>query len=392
MTLPFRRRHHDDESAHDRARATWSQGMLEPIDPAEEACLDIHLAGCGECRVEREAFLEDRQLLRSLRDQPPEPPRDLWARTAAAIEQEASRRSRHGVLPAFPDRFVPRRARLPLGVMAGLLVAIVVVATSLAPRGIPLAPGPAGSAVALASTPVGPTPIPVRTAPLGWIQTNTDGSYQLNLADVEQVCADVTAGCAPLKNTQTSLKLTAKPQSIVGSPDSRHLVVVGGSSGSDAGSVVVVPVPSGPAPSGAPTTAPTAAPTASPVESPAGSPGASPVATPVGTPGATPEPTPQGQQSIAQGVTVVGETGYSLNGSWLAFSARPIDGSTGPDLYLWKVGDASAHPVTSDHATFFSGWFGNRILASRVVTGPPGAPAASGEPSAVPAATPASVG
>jgi hypothetical protein len=386
MTLPFRRRHHDDDSAHDRARATWSHGMLEPIDPAEEAWLDIHLAGCGECRVEREAFLEDRQLLRLLRDQPPEPPRDLWARTAAAIEQEAARRSRHGVLPAFPDRFVPRRARLPLGVMAGLLVAIVVVATSLAPRGIPNAPGPAGSAVALASTPAGPTPIPVRTATLGWLQSNTDGSYQLTLADVDQVCPDVAAGCAPLKNTQTTLKLAAKPQSIVGSPDNHQVVVVGSSGSSDAGSVLVVPVPSGPVPSGAPTTAPPPIPTASPVESPASSPGGGPEPTM----SATPEPTPQGAQSIAEGVTVVGETAYSPDGSWLAFSARPIDGSTGPDLYLWKVGDATAHPVTSDHSTFFAGWYGSKILASRVVT-PTATPSASGEPSAEPSARPAAV-
>jgi hypothetical protein len=390
MTLPFRRRHHDDESAHDRARATWSHGMLEPIDPADEAWLDIHVAGCGECRVEREAFLEDRQLLRSLRDQPLEPPRDLWARTAAAIEQESARRSRHGVLPGFPDRFIPRRARLPLGAMAGVLVAIVVLATSLAPRGIPLSPGATGSAVAIASVPAGPTPIPVITATLGWLEPNTDGSYQLTLADVDQVCPDLTSGCAPLQNTQTTLKLNAKPQSIVSSPGNHEVVVVGGSGGSDAGTVRVVPVPSGPAPSGVPTTAPTVVPSASPVDSPAASPGGSPEATPVGSPGTSPEPTPQGQQSIADGVTVVGETAYSPDGSWLAFSARPIDSSTGPDLYLWKVGDAKAHPVTSDHATFFSGWFGNRILASRVVTAATGAPIASAPPS--PSPTPAAVG
>jgi hypothetical protein len=390
MTLPFRRRHHDDESAHDRARATWSHGMLEPIDPADEAWLDIHVAGCGECRVEREAFLEDRQLLRSLRDQPLEPPRDLWARTAAAIEQESARRSRHGVLPGFPDRFIPRRARLPLGAMAGVLVAIVVLATSLAPRGIPLSPGATGSAVAIASVPAGPTPIPVITATLGWLEPNTDGSYQLTLADVDQVCPDLTSGCAPLQNTQTTLKLNAKPQSIVSSPGNHEVVVVGGSGGSDAGTVRVVPVPSGPAPSGVPTTAPTVVPSASPIDSPAASPGGSPEATPVGSPGTSPEPTPQGQQSIADGVTVVGETAYSPDGSWLAFSARPIDSSTGPDLYLWKVGDAKAHPVTSDHATFFSGWFGNRILASRVVTAATGAPIASATPS--PSPTPAAVG
>jgi hypothetical protein len=390
MTLPFRRRHHDDESSHDRARATWSHGMLEPIDPADEAWLDIHVAGCGECRVEREAFLEDRQLLRSLRDQPLEPPRDLWARTAAAIEQESARRSRHGVLPGFPHRFIPRRARLPLGAMAGVLVAIVVLATSLAPRGIPLSPGATGSAVAIASVPAGPTPIPVITATLGWLEPNTDGSYQLTLADVDQVCPDLTSGCAPLQNTQTTLKLNAKPQSIVSSPGNHEVVVVGGSGGSDAGTVRVVPVPSGPAPSGVPTTAPTVVPSASPIDSPAASPGGSPEATPVGSPGTSPEPTPQGQQSIADGVTVVGETAYSPDGSWLAFSARPIDSSTGPDLYLWKVGDAKAHPVTSDHATFFSGWFGNRILASRVVTAATGAPIASAALS--PSPTPAAVG
>jgi hypothetical protein len=402
MTLPFRRRHHDDESAHDRARAIWSHGMLEPVEPADGAWLDSHLAGCGECRVEREAFLEDRELLRSLRDQPPEPPRDLWARTAAAIEQEATRRSRHGVLPGFPDGFVPRRARLPLGAMAGLLVAIVVLATSLAPRGIPLAPGATGSAVALASTPAGPTPIPVNTATLGWLQGNADGSYQLTLADVDQVCPDLTTGCAPLKNTQTTLKLDAKPQSIVSSPGNHDLVVVGGSTGSDAGTVRVVPVPTGPSPSGAPTATPTllatasplqspvATPRASPTGSPGSTPGATPEPTPAGTPGATPAPTPLGQVSIAEGVTVVGEAAYSPDGSWLAFSARPVDSSTGPDLYLWKVGEVKARPVTSDHATFFSGWFGDRILASRVIRAATGAPAASGEPSAGASSTPAS--
>ena len=387
MSLPFRRRHHDDESAHDRARATWSHAMLEPIDPADEAWLDIHLAGCGECRVEREAFLEDRELLRSLRDHLPEPPRDLWARTAAAIEQESARRSRHGVLPGFPDRFVPRRARLPLGAMAGLLVAIVVLATSLAPRGIPLAPGPTGSAVAVASVPAGPTPIPVLTATLGWLESNTDGSYQLTLADVDQVCPDLSSGCAPLKNTQTSLKLDAKPQSVVSAPGNHAVVVVGGSSGSDAGTVLVVPVPSGPAPSGTPTTTPSAVASASPVQSPA--PRA--VGSPQPSLAATPQPTPPGQQSIAEGVTVVGETAYSPDGSWLAFSARPIGGSTGPDLYVWKVGDQKAHPVTADHATFFSGWFGNRILASRIVTAPTGVPDASGKPSSEPSAAPAFV-
>jgi hypothetical protein len=408
MTLPFRRRHHDDESAHDRARATWSHAMLEPIKPVDASWLDAHLAGCGECHLERESFLDDRQLLRSLRDQAPEPPRDLWARTAAAIEQESARRSRHGALPlVLPDRLVPRRARLPLGVMAGLLVVIVVVATSLAPRGIPLGTVPAGSAVAIASPPIVPSPIAVQTATLGWLQAGTDGTYQLLLAHVNQVCPDVTSGCAPLQDARrTSLKFATKPQSIVGSPDNDQVVVVAGSSGSGAGSVLVVPVPTGPAPTGpaptgpnptaGPTGTPSATPTASAAPSPTPSAGASPEATPGGapqptpqvSPQVTPQPTPPGARAIAEGVTVVGGMVYSPDGSWLAFSARLIGGTTGPDLYLWKVGSPAAEVVTSDHATFFSGWYGNRILASRVISTSTGAPITSGAPSTEPSAAP----
>jgi hypothetical protein len=84
MTLPFRRRHHDDEATHDRARALTSHEMVEPIGDEDASWLAGHLDVCAECRRDREAYLGDRELLRSLRDRTPEPPRDLWARTSAA--------------------------------------------------------------------------------------------------------------------------------------------------------------------------------------------------------------------------------------------------------------------------------------------------------------------
>jgi hypothetical protein len=96
---------------------------------------------------------------------------------------------------------------------------------------------------------------------------------------------------------------------------------------------------------------------------------------------------PRGAVEIATGVTVVGETLYSPKGDWLAFSARPSDGSRGPDLYLWHVGDPTAVVLTDDHATSFSAWFGDRILASRVETAAPVA-----EPSADPSAAPVNDG
>jgi hypothetical protein len=61
---------------------------------------------------------------------------------------------------------------------------------------------------------------------------------------------------------------------------------------------------------------------------------------------------------------------WSADGSALAFSAMPADGSHGPDLYVWRPGEATARPVTSDHATYFGSWSGASIVASRVTIEP----------------------
>jgi len=363
MTLPFRRRHHDDETAHDRARALWSTAMLEPLGPDESTWLSTHLDGCAECRLEHEAYLADRVLLRGLRDSPPEPPRDLWARTSAAIEREASR-GRNG----FPlgDRLVPRQVRLPLGILSGALVVLVVVATSVLPRGggpTALATPPAGSNVARVSPNIGPSPLAVNPAPVAWVQTEADGTIRVITADVNEVCPSEKTGCAPLPQSGgTSLDLGAPPDALVGSPSSNQLIVVSGSNGTHAGSVIVVPVPTpvvqptiGP---GGSTPTPTLAPTAPPPTT---------EATPTGSGEPTPAATPAGAHSIAEGVIVVGETRYSADGKWLAFSARPLDGSTGPDLYVWDGVEPAARRVTSDHATYFSSWLGDTIIASRVL-------------------------
>ena len=82
--------------------------------------------------------------------------------------------------------------------------------------------------------------------------------------------------------------------------------------------------------------------------------------------------------AIISDVVVVGETAsYSPDGTMLAFSARPADGSQGPDIYLWRPGDAIAHAVTTDHASVFSGWLNNQLLGSRAVDGA-GRPASIG--------------
>ena len=83
----------------------------------------------------------------------------------------------------------------------------------------------------------------------------------------------------------------------------------------------------------------------------------------------TPEPTVSANLAIISGVKVVGQSAaYSPDGAWFAFTARPTDGSEGPDIYVWRVGDQVANVVTSDHASVFASWAGDRLIGSRVAT------------------------
>jgi hypothetical protein len=70
-------------------------------------------------------------------------------------------------------------------------------------------------------------------------------------------------------------------------------------------------------------------------------------------------------------IVVGGIAAYAPDGSRFAFAARPKDGSAGPDVYVWTVGDPVARPVTNDHASVFAGWMDGRLLVSRVVDGQP---------------------
>jgi hypothetical protein len=373
MTLPFRRRHHDDEASHDRARALVSAGLLGPLSDADEAWLTRHLERCPECRTDRAAYETDRQLLRGLRDRTPEPPRDLWARTAAAIEREGRSASRRGPL-GLPLLRRPSRG-LPYGPLAGALVALVVLVVAVMPRSGPSLPPSASTASSLVavSTPApGSTPLLVPADQVAWIQSTGDGHYSIVRAPVDEVCASADQGCTALAGSSPAplLDLAAPPQAVVLSPGNNQVAVVS-AAGESAGSVVIVTVPT-PQPSGSlgPTIGPVVTPVPTvpvpPTEPPAGSPGASATGVPV-----------ENGHAIIHDVIVVGEAGYSDNGEWFAFSARPQSGLGGPDLYAWHVGDDQASRLTDNGATFFSGWFRNKIVASGIV-----APGVTDEPNA----------
>lgn len=417
MTTPFRRRHHDDESAHDRAHALTAIEMLEPLDELQAVWLAGHLEGCAECRNDREAYLADRSLLRGLRESAPEPPRDLRARTMAALDREALARSRRGRAAGRASgrgagRALEgsRRPSLPFGAAAGALIVFVVVGATILPQLVPPADDPRGTQGAVLSPDLQPTPFDVPATAVndvGWIQSGDDGSWELVLADVTSLCPRTRPGCQPLGEDEPSVRveLGSKPHGVTISPTESQLVVETRGQNGAPGKIFVVSLPPEPV---SPTPAPAGSPT------PGTTPGTTPDATPDTTPGATPETTgepptptpsevavsplpttdvPRGAVEIASGVVVVGETLYSPDGMWLAFSARPSDGSQGPDLYLWQVGQPTAVAVTNDHATYFSAWLGGRLLVSQVEvaapevdpsSGPdassPGSPAPSAEP------------
>lgn len=409
MTLPFRRRHNDHEASHDRARALIATGFLQPNEPADADWLEAHLAGCLECRNDHAAYGADRELLRALREQAPDPPRDLWARTAAAIEREGGRRTRNQRRDRPPRSW--RIGHLPAGVASGLLVVLVVVGASLIPRGgVPFGPTPAGSDTAV--TPQSEaTPMAVVAEALAWIQVAEDGTFEFRQASVNEVCPDLLARCALLDSAMTTrLAITEPPQAVLLSPTGSQIVVVTSAASAAGTDILVVPVPAAPSPdataspvsSSATPTAPAdtpATPTNPPTDPPTAPPTPnatptvppetpSPSGLPTDSPGPSASPDASAGYAIVTGVIVVGDAAYSPDGSWLAFSARPAFGEIGPDLYLWRVGDPLAVAVTQDHRTFFSGWLGRQVLANRVEPGvAPADPSALADPSAAPTPT-----
>ncbi len=423
MSFRRRARRPDDWSTkHARAQAALSDRLDGVIDPGEAAWLDGHLNACAECRATAVAYEAQHTELRAMRDQPPTPPRDLWARTAAAIEHESRFRDQRGVTGGSRRR---RLAWAPL--FAAALVVAVVVGTLTSSRllvdGGPTAQpdggtaagasGPAASDIAFA------TPIPVGQH-VQWISRDANGNYRLNEADVRSVCPNDNEPCdanAPVQDQH--LDLTTTPQTVFGDQGGKRLIVVNGADVSQPASISVVAIAPKPTPSATPRESAAATPPASatvaPSETPAttasaappsktptpsgeaasSKPSPTPTPTPAGsstppsaepTPSATPtqsvaitpSPTPGGAIEIAQDVVLVGQSAaYSRNGDWFAFTARPSDGSGGPDIYVWKVGEPEARAITTDHRSTFGSWLANDTMVGSSVVDATEVPAAS---------------
>ncbi len=401
------RRPDDWPSSHVRARADLSDRLDDALDPVEAGWLDAHLEACPDCRSIAAAYATQRLELRAMRDRSPQPPRDLWARTAAAIESESRFRDRDGNRArtdvwrrrglAAPSAFIA--TALVVAVAAGLLTSSwrfggggttgSSANAALASQTASAAPG---------STTAGPTPIAVAKR-VEYLVQDADGGYSFRIQNVDAVCPPSTASPCDTTAPQVgrSVALDQSASSVFGSPNGDRLIVVNGPTTASTGNITVVTLPSQvPDPTPIPTTTPIATATALPSPSlvatsaaPAG-PSPTPVPTaaspsaPPPTPSTTPvisaspnptpsasvavTPLPSGTVEIAHDVALVGQSAaYSKSGGWFAFTARPVDGSAGPDIYLWKVGNPEASRVTTDHRSVFGSWSGDQIVGSTVV-------------------------
>ena len=409
---------------HARAHRLVSDRFLAPLAGPDEEWLATHLDACDVCRQMAADWAADRGSLRALAEAMPIPPRNLGARLAAALDVEEARARRSGfATDTAARRPGARPSRLPAVAMA-----LVAVAASLALVILPvLAP--------FAGNPFGPgrpaaTPILVAGAPVAWAHSDPDGRYVVQAAVVDRVCprgqqaacGTIDQGARPvvtldLQPTQVILPPTGDRGVAVGEtgiytfvvPEPEESVTPAPPASSEtptralptpaatevpASPPADTPAPSesfpatsaGPSPSvaGPPSPAPESPAPGSPAPESAapGSPEATPPLPSVATlPPSTPAPVAATALAIVEDVVLVGAApAYSADGQWLAFSARPIDGEAGPDIYAWRAGDERARRLTSTGASVFAGWLGDRILGSTVsvVTSPGGSPEPAG--------------
>lgn len=394
-------------SSHERARARAAERLAGDLEPTEAAWLDEHLAECAACSAIAAAYDTDRLTLRALRDFAPQPPRDLWARTAAAIERESATRHRSN------EGIGRRRSRLPLGALSGLAVIALVIGVSTLSS---LTTGPtdmttpetasdqhsttggdSGSSFAGAD----PTPFAVRAGAVQYILREASGLLAMNRVPIDEVCpAAGTAGCPALRDASAQrMELTVSPRTVIGSPTNKNAIVVADNGGNgDRLILVALPDASASAPpepvenpptatfnpvegtrppvatddptasASTETASPSVAPSSAGGETAKPSAGADPSFAPASqpTPALTPEPTFATSLAIASDIEVVGESAaFSSDGAWFAFTARPADRSTGPDVYVWRVGDTTARNLTADGDTTFASWDGSRVVVSR---------------------------
>jgi hypothetical protein len=373
------------------------------LEPQDAEWLDGHLSACPDCRAIADEYLEIHAELRSLAM--PEPPRDLWARTAAALDVvEAASGKR--ALGRTGGGQVSRRPLIGTAVAVGLV--LVVTAVSVMSQSPIVNPGPvstAPGAIAIASAsaslvseaPLAPLAVVDGTS---YWMSGGDGVYEIKGGTAP--CTTESAGCTVGNETGQTLSSISSDSAVLAviAPDAKQAAVwtadkiailpLGAQSQTVAldlltprPTVAATPTPTAaPTPTPTATTVPTQSAAATPLSSaaesaPAASSAPTSAPTPTMTPSASPSPSsvltptiaPAGSGSVAilSGYQIVGrDPEFSADGTMVAFAARPVDHGTGPDVFLWRSGQEQAQRVTHSGAGLFAGWFGRQLLISEI--------------------------
>jgi hypothetical protein len=415
--------------AHERARALASDAVDAELAAADTAWLAEHLASCAECRAVADEY---RALHEELRALPvPDPPRDLWARTAAgldAVDRDRAARARRSARTPR-DWLAPRRGGPALGwrfvPVAALALAIVVAGVALVYRSPGQTPSPGGSspnAVTSASATGQQAAVAVVGGNSYWVSPQ-GGVYEIKGGSAQ--CTTVTTNCPVVNVNGEVLGSVASKSavSVVISPsasnaavwtDDKVVILPLGANPTTVPLDLLTPRPTIAVPSPAATPTPTPEPvatetplaspapsevapattTTTPTEVPSTAATATPAETPTTVPTGTPTPAPTAPPvtpgptaasvdeptAILDGYQVVGRAPeFSSDGQWVAFSARPTGQKSGSDVFVWHVGWERAQAVTNVHADLFAGWLGTAILIS-AFHGDNGAAAVPGSP------------
>ena len=375
-------RHNDPQTPHERARALAADRLDGPLAGGRRA-----LARGAPRRTATPAGRSrptSRRTARSSARMPtPEPPRDLWARTSVALERErsasADRRCPSTSQPAHPAR----------GASSGSVV-VVLVGSSPAAACLPSGGADVGLGSPGPQPTGGATPLAVAPGDVGWAARWSRRSIhrEPRRGRTRSARARLRRPTAPRSTPapRPSCPLNSRPASIILAPQAEQAAVVESSASTTGRLDPRRPDRSISARRPTPTQTPTATKPATPAariadhrppgqsaeaspppsserdtrwhrrrrppppsraRRPSRRPTAEPTASPSGTPvpSGTPAPTAAATLAIIKDVIVVGgEASYSPDGEWLAFSARPADGSDGPDVYVWHVGDADGSP------------------------------------------------
>jgi trimeric autotransporter adhesin len=369
-------RRSDTDPMHERARLLASAAIDEALEPADQAWLDEHLATCEDCSAAAEDLAAIHAQLRALEF--PEPPRDLWARTSAALDAASVREAR--------SRAAARR-RPSFGPLIGTAIAataVVVVAGAsllwrspgtLSPLATQTSGGTLGPGVTAAATGAVQAPIALVNGTSYWL-AESDGVY--TIVGGTTSCSTGSGTCTVTGGTGSalgSIQSDTEIAAVLSSDATRAAVWT-------ADKIAIVTLSSTPQtvtldtltprPTVLSTVAPTPAATAAAASDAAASaaPSASAALTAAVTAAVTGAPS---ATAILDGYEVVGrDPEFSADGTIVAFAARPVDRSTGPDVFIWRVGDERAHAISAHHLDVFDGWAGSRILVGEFSPGPGG--------------------